>query len=197
LISALVHADRAVFEWINGLGGHVAIIDNLLRGLANDYFLIISFCLVLLALWFGTRDAAQRKINQMAVISAAISLGIAQAVVDILNIFYFRPRHFTLLPTHLLFYAPHDSSFPSNAATIAFAFAFGAFFINRKAGGLLLAMATVLAFARVYVGVHYPSDILGGAAIAALTAWIVSLVVRNRRVWVRRFLDFLEQLELA
>jgi undecaprenyl-diphosphatase len=197
VINALVHADRAVFEWLNGLGGHVAIIDNLIRGLANDYFLIIGFCLVLVALWFGTRDAVQRKINQMAVITAAISLGIGQAIVDILNVFYFRPRPFTLLPTHLLFYAPHDSSFPSNAATIGFAVAFGVFFINRQAGRWLLVMASVLALARVYVGVHYPSDVLGAAAIACITAWFISLIVRNRRVWVRRLLDFLEQLELA
>jgi undecaprenyl-diphosphatase len=197
LFNALVEADRAVFMWLNGLGGHVAIIDDLIRGLANDYFLVIGFCLVLIALWFGTRDAVQRKINQMAVISAAISLGIAQAIVDILNVFYFRPRPFTLLPTQLLFYAPHDSSFPSNAATIAFAVAFGVFFVNRKAGGWLLAMASVLSLARVYVGVHYPSDILGGAAIACGTAWVISLIVKNRRVWVRRLLDFLEQFELA
>ena len=197
MIEALIHADRAVFEFLNGLGGHVPVIDNMFSGLANDYFLIIGFCLVLIALWFGTRDAVQRKINQMAVIVAAISLGISQAAVDILNGFFFRPRPFTLLPTHLLFYAPHDSSFPSNAATIAFAVAFGVFFVNRHAGRWLLVIATVLSLARVYVGVHYPSDVLGGAALAALTAWLISLIVKNRRVWVRQLLDFLEQLELA
>lgn len=197
MISALVHADRAVFEFLNGLAGHFVLLDDLIRGLANDYFLVIGFCLVLIALWFGTRDVVQRKINQTAVITAAISLGISQAIVDILNVFYFRPRPFTLLPTHLLFYAPHDSSFPSNAATIAFAVAFGVFFINRKAGVWLLAMAAVLSLARVYVGVHYPSDILGGATLACVTAWVISVIVRNRRVWVQRLLSFLEQFELA
>ena len=193
----LVHADRAVFEWINGLAGHVPVLDNLIRGIANDYFMIIGLCLVLIALWFGTREAARRKLNQVAVIVAAISLGISQAIVDILNIFFFRPRPFTLLPTHLLFYAPTDSSFPSNAATITFAIAFGVFFVNRKMGGLLLGLAGLLAFARVYVGVHYPSDVLGGAAIAAATACVISVIVKNRHVWVRRLLDFLEQLQLA
>ena len=193
----LVHADRAVFEWINGLAGHVPVIDNFIRGIANDYFMIIGLCLILIALWFGTREAARRKLNQTAVIVAAISLGISQAIVDILNIFFFRPRPFTLLPTHLLFYAPTDSSFPSNAATITFAIAFGVFFVNRKMGGILLGLAGLLALARVYVGVHYPSDVLGGAAIACLTAWVISAVVKNRHVWVRRLLDFLEQLQLA
>ena len=197
MIEALIHADRAVFEFLNGLGGHVPVIDNMFSGLANDYFLIISLCLVLVALWFGTRDAVQRKINQMAVISAAISLGISQAIVDILNVFFYRPRPFTLLPTHLLFYAPHDSSFPSNAATIAFAAAFGVFFVSRKAGYFALALASVLAFSRVYVGIHYPSDVLGGAAIGAITAWCISVIVKNREAWVRRLLDFLEQFELA
>ena len=103
----LVHADRAVFQWINGLAGQVPVIDNLFKGIANDYFMIIGLCLILIALWFGTRDAAKRKLNQVAVIVAAISLGISQAIVDILNVFFFRPRPFTLLPTQLLFYAPH------------------------------------------------------------------------------------------
>jgi len=193
----LVHADRTVFQWINSLAGHVPVIDNFFKGIANDYFMIIGLCLVLIVLWFGTREAARRKLNQVAVIVAAISLGISQAIVDILNVFFFRPRPFTLLPTHLLFYAPTDSSFPSNAATITFAIAFGVFFVNRKMGGLLLGLAGLLAFARVYVGVHYPSDVLGGAAIAAATAWIISVIVKNRHVWVRRLLDFLEQLQLA
>lgn len=197
ILHALLHADRAVFLFINGLGGHFAFIDDFVAGIANDYFLIVGFFLILIALWFGTRDAVQRKINQTAAISAIISLGIAQSIVDILNVFFFRPRPFTILPTRLLFYAPTDSSFPSNAATIAFAIAFGTFFVNRKAGGILLILASMLAFARVYVGIHYPSDVLGGAAIAAVTAWGVSAVVKNRRVWVRRLIDFLEQFELA
>jgi undecaprenyl-diphosphatase len=193
----LIRADRAVFEWINGLAGHVPIIDNFLRGIANDYFIIIGFCLVLVALWFGTRDFARRKVNQTAVIVAAISLGISQAVVDIINIFLFRPRPFTLLPTQLLFYAPTDSSFPSNAAAITFAAAFGVFFVNRKVGTWLLGLAAFLGFARIYVGVHYPSDVLGGAAIAAAVAWVIFMLVHNRRVWVDRLLEFLEQLQLA
>ncbi len=186
-----------MFLFINGLGGHFALIDDFVSGIANDYFLIVGFFLVLIALWFGTRDAVQRRINQTAAISAIISLGIAQALVDILNIFYFRPRPFTILPTRLLFYAPTDSSFPSYAATIAFAIAFGTFFISRKAGVIMLVLASMLAFARVYVGIHYPSDVLGGAAIGCVVAWGVSAVVKNRQVWVRRMLDFLEQFELT
>ena len=98
--------------------------------------------------------------------------------VFILNMFYFRPRPFVELDVNLLFYRPTDSSFPANSAAAAFGIAFGIWGVNRKIGWFAIVVAGLYGLARVYVGVHYPLDILGGAAIAAVAAFVMFRVSR-------------------
>lgn len=194
--------DKVLFEWINGLAGHVPFIDRLFMGLADDYFIIIAMCLVLVGMWFGTRKSEERDRNQIAVLKAMASLGIASGFVAWANVLFVgddkfpgtliheifnRPRPFasTGLTVHLLFYKPTDPSFPSNLAAVVFGLALAVWLMNKRAGTWLLIMAFVACFARVYVGIHYPSDILGGAAFAvagvALTYflfWALAPLVR-------------------
>ena len=182
--------DENIFLWINGLAGHFAPLDWLLQGVANDYFILVSLCLVLLALWLWGGGAKQRDKNQRAVICASLSLGIAQGFVSICNIFCFRTRPFDVLPTNLLFYQPTDSSFPSNSVTVVFAAAFAIFLVNRKAGSFMLALAGLHAFSRVYVGIHYPLDVLAGAAMGTAIAFLVTLAIRA----LKKQLDFVMRL---
>jgi undecaprenyl-diphosphatase len=167
--------DTSVFLWINGLAGKVAAIDEFFKGIANDYFAIIIACLVLVWLWFATRDSVQREKNQRTVLTAMISVGIASALMLLSNHYYFRTRPFDTLPAssvNLLFYRPTDSSFPSNYAAVLFAIAIAVFIKNKKYGSWLLALAVLAGFGRIYIGVHYPLDILGGAAVALLATFI-------------------------
>jgi undecaprenyl-diphosphatase len=165
--------DRAFFLYINGLVGKVPVIDEFFRGISNDYFAIITSCLILIWLWFGTRDAAWRQINQQAVITAAISIGLTSLLVKICNELYFRARPFNELSpdsVNLLFYKPTDSSFPANLAAVLFAIAIPVFVKNKLYGSVLLAIAALSSFGRIYIGVHYPLDILGGLAFGAAGA---------------------------
>ena len=86
---------------------------------------------------------------------------------------YFRPRPFVDLDVTRLFYPPTDSSFPSNAIAAAFGLAAVVWGVNRPVGTVLLIGASLYGFARVYAGVHYPLDIIGGALIGAVVAVIV------------------------
>jgi undecaprenyl-diphosphatase len=179
--------DRAIFLFINGLAGKVSIIDGFFRGISNDYFAVITSCLILIWLWFGTRDVAWRQINQRAVLTAAVSIGLTNLLVLISNSFYFRERPFNALPAgsvHLLFYRPTDSSFPSNLAAVLFAIAVPIFMKNKVYGSVLLVIAVLGSFGRVYMGVHYPLDVLGGwafgtagAFLATGTMWLISPLV--------------------
>lgn len=164
--------------WISGLAGKFTLLDSAMRVVVNDYFIPVSLSLALLGLWFGGQNTSRREYNQRAVLCAAISIGITSAIVKILNLFYFEPRPFTinpeLLPTvQRIFYPPHDSSFPSNAAAIAFAIATAVWLANRRVGVFLFILAFLMSFARVYAGVHYPLDIIGGAVIGALTSYLI------------------------
>jgi undecaprenyl-diphosphatase len=67
--------------------------------------------------------------------------------------------------------APHTNSFPSGHATTSFACAATlARFAPRRVAVLLYVLAALIAYSRVYVGVHYPLDVLGGAALGLLIA---------------------------
>jgi undecaprenyl-diphosphatase len=93
-----------------------------------------------------------------------------------------RPRPFDTLPDiDPLLGGTLGSSLPSGHAATSFAGAvvLGALF--RRGLPAFLVLAAAIAYSRVYLGVHYPSDVLAGAAVGAAVALLVLAVLRLRR----------------
>ena len=105
-------------------------------------------------------------------------MALSNWAVFVINQLYFRPRPFVDLDVSPLFYQPTDSSFPANIAAAAFAIAVAVLVVNRRLGALLVGLAALYGFARVYAGVHYPLDILAGAMIA-IAGVFVALKIRD------------------
>ena len=164
--------DAALFLAINGWVGYWPWLDWLMHLLVNDYFMPVTMSLVLVALWFSGSTAAQRGVNQRAALYAIMAQFIANALIATSNNLYYRQRPFIDHPAHLLFYRPTDSSFPANSVAVAFTFATAIWLMNRKLGVVLYVFATIFAFARVFCGVHYPLDILGGVAFGLVGGWL-------------------------
>lgn len=184
--------DLQLFQLINNLAGHNAFLDGLMRLLVNEYFLTTIMSLILVIFWFEGQDRDQRERNQRAILRAIVALFIANIVLKLCNLIYFRPRPFVGHEVNLLFYQPTDSSFPSNPATVGFSVATAIWLYNRRLGALLLVLATLFGLARIYCGVHYPSDIIAGALLGGLSAYLVvrkggfidpviSLIIRTGR----------------
>jgi undecaprenyl-diphosphatase len=92
-----------------------------------------------------------------------------------------RPRPFEdIAEPGPLITATVGSSFPSGHAATSFAGAVVLATAVRRAAPALFVLAGAIAFSRVYVGVHYPSDVLAGMALGSLVALVV-LRVRSRR----------------
>lgn len=93
---------------------------------------------------------------------------------DILKPFFHRVR-----PCHvfteviLLIHGPHTPSFPSGHTMVGFASAAVIFYYNRTLGTVAYLLAATIAFSRLYLFVHYPTDVLGGIFFGVLTAAFV------------------------
>ncbi len=166
--------DFTLFRDINGLAYHHDGLEDVLRFFTVNAELMF---IALLAVMFFARGKWGSRNARHGVVAAGISAAIALGAAQVIAHAWDRPRPFVAHPgiTHLFVSHASDPSFPSDHATAAFAIAVSILLRNRPIGLLTLAMAFVVAVGRVAVGVHYPSDVLGGALLgtaAALLLWI-------------------------
>ncbi len=111
------------------------------------------------------------------IIHALCAVGIGFLIRELITVIQFRARPFVAIgfePLIALRFV--DSSFPSNHATIAFALAVTVLRYDRLWGAVFLTAACMVAFGRVFVGVHYPSDVLGGALLGSFAAYMVGRI---------------------
>lgn len=135
---------------------------------------------VVLALLVAWIRGGSRPALLDAVAAGLLGLGIVQ----IIGALAFRPRPFEIgLGLNLMNHAP-ENSFPSDHATLMFALAVSlALSPLRTVGLLLLPLGLAVGWGRVYLGAHFPFDILGGAAVGAACALAVRAVPQRKALW--------------
>src|SRR3982751_392153 len=166
--------DWSILHALNGfLVHHDAVEDPY-----ADYvrFSELLFLGLLAYIFVASRGYARRAARRGAV-AAGLSAGLALIIASQLATLVGRPRPFVDDPAtvHLLVAHAADPGFPSDHATAAFAIATAILLRNRRWGLLALAMAVALAVGRVAVGVHFPSDVIAGAALGTATALLLYL----------------------
>ena len=117
-----------------------------------------------------------RMLWRRATVAAVLSAGLALAAGKLISELVDRARPFVADPHGVHLFASHaaDPGFPSDHATAAFAIAVAILLRKRGWGIVALVAATVLSIGRVALGVHFPSDVVAGAALgaaAALALW--------------------------
>ncbi len=166
--------DYIVFHAINR-PGRSAEIDAVMIGSAK--YLPIVFAIALIGLWLSWRARNQRAAF-LGGVSALIALGLGQVIGEALP----RPRPYLSHAVNQLIPRELDTSFPSDHAILGFAVAVMVWRYNGRAGAALLVLATLMAIARVFVGAHYPGDVLGGAMLGAVTSAALAIVSERRPI---------------
>ena len=143
----------------------------------NDYALV---WLVLL----GVLTALGGRTGRWAALAGLIALVVGAASSEVLKNRVMQPRPFlSLSDVRLLVSPPGSYSFPS-VKTYAFAASSGALLAARRLLGRVslwgwgfLALAAAISYSRVYVGVHYPTDVLSGALLGLFAGWLAAFIV--------------------
>lgn len=134
----------------------------------------LIFAFLPLAIFYVVRDHTSRH----AVSEAAWALIVALIATTLLSRVIDRPRPFEApanpeTPIVRLIPPPHNASFPSGHTGSAVAMAAAFVFANRRIGYVAVCVAAAIAMSRVLVGVHYPSDLLGGILMGLSAFFIV------------------------
>ena len=159
---------------------HDRVEDPLLFYVNASEVLFIATLAVIFLLAHGRRHLDWRRATVAAVLSAGLGLTVAKAISELVD----RARPFVADPQGVHLFSGHaaDPGFPSDHATAAFAIATAILLRKRRAGFAVLGAAAVLSIGRVALGVHYPSDVLAGAAVGAAAALALWFEPARRRV---------------
>lgn len=155
----------SLFFQIFNLNGQSQILDQLMI-FGTTHLIYIMFILVLLLTWKG--EIKERK----ALLLIILGLPIAILLIKIIHIFFYESRPFVNFHFLPIVMEKADASFPSRHATIAAVIAFAYTYFKSSWAILFLPAMVWVGLSRIYVGVHYPLDIIGGFAVAGIALFI-------------------------
>ena len=156
----LSELNLSLFSWINASPEATNTSIHFAIFIANE----LLYCMILLFAWFWLRGNYDTK---KQILKAFIFTSIAILISQCNSYVYYHPRPFVMEVERTLIYHAPNGSFPSDhmliISSIAFSYLFSA---QRKLGAFLLIMAWLVAWSRVYLGVHFPLDMLGAFLMA-------------------------------
>ncbi|GHB54906.1 phosphatase PAP2 family protein [Streptomyces cirratus] len=178
--------DGNLYTWITGLAQRApSWLDGPLTAWST-YGLALFAVLMVLA-WWRARSAADPARTAMTL--AAPFVVVAAFLVDtgIKSVFREQRPCQTLHAVTLEVCPPlGDWSFPSNHAAIAAAAAAALWVTDRRLAAIAVPAALLMAFSRVWVGAHYPHDVVLGLAVGAVIAWLLTRAARRAAPLVQR-----------
>ncbi|MFS1514456.1 undecaprenyl-diphosphatase [Chengkuizengella sp. SCS-71B] len=150
--------------------GSYSLTDFLMILISNKVRYMFMF--ILGFMWF--RNHSDKKMVKNAVISLTVAL----LINSLIKLFYYKPRPFMKHRIRLLIPSKMDSSFPSKHTILMFAISTTVFLCKRALGLIMLGLSVLTGISRIWVGHHYPSDIIGSAILGSLTGIVIEKMSR-------------------
>ncbi|MER5715269.1 phosphatase PAP2 family protein [Streptomyces sp. NPDC002132] len=164
---------------INGLAKDAPHWLDRIVEFVGEYGLLFAMMLLIVGCWWTVRRRPAGVEEASASVAALVWAPLAAAVAVLVNVpirgFVERPRPFLDHEgLEVLVSGKTDYSFVSDHATITMAMGVALFVANRRFGIAGLVLGLVEGFCRVYMGVHYPTDVIGGFALGTAVALLLS-----------------------
>jgi len=170
----MLNLDLYFFNLINGFAGKWAWLDYIEMFFAQycEWFLWLALILFL---------AINVKKNWKVFFEAFLAAGISKFVLaEIIRWLWFRPRPFVVLNfIPLINQSADEASFPSGHASFYFAMSTIVYLYNKKAGAIFYIVSALIVLARVFCGVHWPSDILVGVLLGILVGLVINKLFKK------------------
>ncbi|MFC9286034.1 phosphatase PAP2 family protein [Streptomyces sp. NPDC057052] len=147
----------------------------------GEYGLLLAMVLLVVWCWWTVRRRPVPAEEAASSVAALVWVPLAAAVAVLVNVpirgFVERPRPFLdHQGLEVLVSGKTDYSFVSDHATITMAMGVALFVAHRRFGLVGIGLGLVEGFCRVYMGVHYPTDVIGGFALGTAVALLLSPV---------------------
>ncbi|HEX4104527.1 MAG TPA: phosphatase PAP2 family protein [Candidatus Paceibacterota bacterium] len=168
--------NQTIFLFIHHFAGRYAFADGVGIFFAEylAYFMVAAF-LVLVYYQSGWR----RKMYLFC--EGAIAIMLSRGIVtEVIRFFYHHQRPFSFY-NFVPLIQEQGWSFPSGHMAWFFAMSLTVWYVNRTWGWWFFGLSTVMGVARVYVGVHWPLDIVGGMVVGLVCAWVVHRIFKGTR----------------
>jgi undecaprenyl-diphosphatase len=171
----ILRLDHWLFVWV--LAHRVALLNSVMLAIS----VVGRSGLIWLAI--GLTLAPTRRITLSTFLQLMLAVVLASLVTDYaLKPLVARPRPFVSAPdVRVIGPRPIDKSFPSGHAATAFA---GAYVLSEVVASARIcwwALAALIAFSRVYLGVHYPLDVIGGSLVGCVCGWCAARLVAEAK----------------
>ncbi|MFI5821960.1 phosphatase PAP2 family protein [Streptomyces rishiriensis] len=145
----------------------------------STYGLALFAALMAYGWWRARRAGAAASVTALAVPFVVVAAFGVDAALKLL-VREDRPCQSLRVATLEACPAPGDWSFPSNHAAVAAAAAVALIFVSRRLGAVAAVAACAMAASRLWVGAHYPHDVVAGVLVGALVAWLAMSALRRR-----------------
>ncbi|PIR89236.1 MAG: hypothetical protein COU07_02115 [Candidatus Harrisonbacteria bacterium CG10_big_fil_rev_8_21_14_0_10_40_38] len=165
--------DISVFEFIHNLVGSSSLLD-----IVGIFFASYLPYFILIGLFVAFMLEADWRRRIYSVLYVSLSILISRGIfIPLLNLIFPRERPFQFFGFEPLVSSPSTTSFPSGHTAVFFAVATAVFFLRYKWGIALFVAAFFIGVARIFVGVHWPTDILGGILVGLVSGLLVSEIL--------------------
>lgn len=166
-----------LFRLINNLANRNIVLDNIMMFFSKDVSYIFMAVLALIFILGIIKDKEEyRKASINAFVITVINLALSFIIGSI----YYVDRPFVHNKVNLLISHTADASFPSDHATGTMSIALGLGKYNRILGIVMTILSLIVGFSRVYVGNHYPLDVIGAYIIVFITSYLYNLLLRSK-----------------